>query len=62
MGEKWKVLNPDHREEFEFGASIAKEKYNSELAEYKKTESYKDYVQYLSEFKQRTTKEGSGKA
>lgn len=40
---------------------MAKNKYNTELSEYKKTDSYKDYLQYLSEFRARTTKEGSGK-
>lgn len=61
MGERWKVLDSDHKEEFEFAASLAKSKYNAELSEYKKTDSYKDYLQYLSEFRARTTKEGSGK-
>ena len=61
MGERWKVLDPDHKEEFEFAASLAKNKYNTELSEYKKTDSYKDYLQYLSEFKARTSKEGSDK-
>lgn len=58
MGERWKVLDPDNKEEFEFTASLAKNKYNTELSEYKKTDSYKDYLQYLSEFKARTSKEG----
>jgi len=61
VGERWKVLDSDHKEEFEFAASLAKSKYNTELSEYKKTDSYKDYLQYLSEFRTRTTKEGSGK-
>lgn len=61
MGERWKVLDSDHKEEFEFAASLAKSKYNTELSEYKKTDSYKDYLQYLSEFRARTTKEGSDK-
>ncbi|KAF8422877.1 hypothetical protein EV426DRAFT_633299 [Tirmania nivea] len=61
VGERWKALDSDHKEEFEFAASLAKSKYNTELSEYKKTDSYKDYLQYLSEFRARTTKEGSGK-
>ncbi|KAF8464586.1 hypothetical protein BDZ91DRAFT_776726 [Kalaharituber pfeilii] len=62
VGERWKVLDPDHKEEFEFAASVAKSKYNSELAEYKKTDNYKEYLQYLAEFKARTNKEGSGRS
>ncbi|KAF3934085.1 hypothetical protein ABW19_dt0207062 [Dactylella cylindrospora] len=31
-----------------------KERYNQELAEYKKTDSYKEYTQYLAEFKAKT--------
>ncbi|KAL7268498.1 hypothetical protein RUND412_008876 [Rhizina undulata] len=58
VGEKWKVLNPEHKESYEFEASVAKDRYNSELQEYKKTESYRDYVQYLSEFKLKAAKEG----
>lgn len=61
VGERWKVLEPDHKEEFEFAASMAKTKYNTDLSEYKKTENYKEYLQYLSDFRQRTSKEGSGK-
>ena len=61
MGERWKVLDPEYKEEFEFTASLAKNKYNTELSEYKKTDSYKDYLQYLSEFKARTSKEGIDK-
>ncbi|KAF8443592.1 hypothetical protein BGX38DRAFT_1199034 [Terfezia claveryi] len=59
VGERWKVLDSDHKEEFEIAASLAKSKYNTELSEYKKTDCYKDYLQYLSEFRARTTKEGS---
>lgn len=58
VGEKWKVLDPEHKEGYEHEASIAKEKYNSEMQEYKKTESYREYNQYLSEFKIKTSKEG----
>lgn len=59
VGERWKVLDPEDKEEFEFEAQMAKTKYNSELAEYKKTESYKEYLQYLSEFRTKTLKETS---
>ncbi|CUS13768.1 unnamed protein product [Tuber aestivum] len=58
VGEKWKVLDPENKESYEHEASIAKEKYNSELLEYKKTDSYKEYIQYLSDFKSKASKEG----
>jgi hypothetical protein len=58
VGEKWKVLDPDHKETYELEASIAKEKYNSEMQEYKKTESYREYIQYLSDFRSKMGKEG----
>ncbi|RDW63994.1 hypothetical protein BP5796_10496 [Coleophoma crateriformis] len=53
VGEHWQNLSPQEREPFEQQASTAKEKYNNELAEYKKTEQYKEYSQYLIEFKTR---------
>ncbi|RPB12101.1 hypothetical protein P167DRAFT_553722 [Morchella conica CCBAS932] len=58
VGEKWKVLDPEHKETYELEASIAKEKYNSEMQEYKKTESYREYIQYLSDFRSKLGKEG----
>ncbi|KAH6700627.1 hypothetical protein BKA61DRAFT_681735 [Leptodontidium sp. MPI-SDFR-AT-0119] len=37
----------------EIAKLVAKERYNNELAEYKKTDSYKEYLRYLAEFKAR---------
>jgi len=51
VGERWQVLAPDAREACEQQASAAKEKYYSELAEYKKTPQYEAYQKYLEEFK-----------
>ncbi|TVY30441.1 High mobility group protein 20A [Lachnellula hyalina] len=53
VGENWQNISPDEKEPYEQQASSAKERYNNELAEYKKTSSYKDYSQYLVEFKAR---------
>ncbi|TVY78194.1 High mobility group protein 20A [Lachnellula suecica] len=53
VGENWQNLAPSEKEPFEQQASSAKEKYNNELVEYKKTNSYKEYSQYLAEFKAR---------
>src|ERR1700710_771927 len=59
VGEKWKVLNPEVREEYEYQAASAKEKYGQEMVEYKKTENFREYDQYLKDFKARTNKEPS---
>ncbi|KAF2804318.1 uncharacterized protein BDZ99DRAFT_154940 [Mytilinidion resinicola] len=51
VGERWQVLSPDAREACESQANGAKEKYYTELAEYKKTPQYDAYQKYLEEFK-----------
>ncbi|KUJ22357.1 uncharacterized protein LY89DRAFT_294738 [Mollisia scopiformis] len=53
VGENWQNLSPAEKEPYEQQAFSAKEKYNNELTEYKKTENYKEYSQYLAEFKAR---------
>jgi hypothetical protein len=53
VGENWQNLSPSEKEPFEQQAFTAKEKYNNELVEYKKTDSFKGYSQYLIEFKAR---------
>ncbi|TVY47275.1 High mobility group protein [Lachnellula occidentalis] len=53
VGENWQNISPQEKEPYELQASSAKERYNNELAEYKKTSSYKEYSQYLVEFKAR---------
>jgi len=52
-GENWRNLSPAEKEPFNQQAFLAKERYNNELAEYKKTDSYEEYLQYLAEFKAR---------
>lgn len=51
VGERWQLLHADAREQYESQASAAKEKYNAQLAEYKKTENYIIYQDYLADFK-----------
>jgi hypothetical protein len=51
VGDRWQKLAPAEKEPYETQAAIAKEKYNAELAEYKKTDLYRDYMHYLAEFK-----------
>ncbi|RAL63340.1 hypothetical protein DID88_003765 [Monilinia fructigena] len=53
VGEHWQNLLPSEKEPYEQSAYTAKERYNNELAEYKKTQSFKDYSQYLTDFKQK---------
>lgn len=51
VGERWQILSADSREVYEKRAAATKEKYNQDLAEYKKTESYATYMEYLADFK-----------
>ncbi|KAI1000998.1 hypothetical protein K3495_g7200 [Podosphaera aphanis] len=60
VGEKWQNLYPSEKESYEQQASIAKEKYNSELMEYKKTNCYREYLTYLTEFKAKQSSQTQG--
>lgn len=51
VGENWQTLSPAEKEPFEAQAFAQKEKYTIELAEYRQTENYKIYSQYLADFK-----------
>ncbi|KAI9848753.1 MAG: hypothetical protein M1837_006840 [Sclerophora amabilis] len=51
VGEKWQMCYAEEKEPYELQAAAAKEKYHAEMAEYKKTENYRKYAQYLAEFK-----------
>lgn len=53
VGENWQNLTRDEKEPFERQAHEAKERYNRELAEYKKTSEYRKYYDYLHEFRKR---------
>jgi len=53
VGENWQSLQPHEKDPYEQKAFAAKEKFNNELAEYKRTDHYKEYQQYLAEFKAR---------
>ncbi|KAI1457388.1 hypothetical protein F4805DRAFT_475087 [Annulohypoxylon moriforme] len=53
VGENWQNLTRDEKEPFERQAHEAKEKYNRELADYKKTNEYRKYCDYLHEFRKR---------
>lgn len=51
VGENWQSLTPQEKEPYETQAQQAKEAYNNHMAEYKKTPEYRQYNQYLQEFK-----------
>lgn len=51
VGDRWQKLDPAGKEPYESQANAAKERYNIQLSTYKKTEAYKEYVQYLADFK-----------
>ena len=57
VGDRWQKLDSPGKEPFEVQASAAKEKYNILLSTYKKTDSYREYVQYLAQFR---AKHGGG--
>jgi hypothetical protein len=60
VGENWQNLSPAEKEPYEQQAFSAKERYNHELAEYKKTNEYKEYSQYLADFKARQSNQQQG--
>lgn len=51
VGEKWQKLDPEEKSIFETRAAANKDEYNKLLADYKKTTVYKDYMEYLADFK-----------
>ncbi|KAK6334149.1 hypothetical protein TWF696_002651 [Orbilia brochopaga] len=60
VGERWKALEPEQKDDYENQAMTLKERYNQELAVYKKTEEYKAYLKYLDEFKSKEAAKESG--
>ncbi|KAM7223232.1 hypothetical protein V8F06_001445 [Rhypophila decipiens] len=51
VGENWQSLSPSEKEPFESQANALKDKYQANLAEYRKTAEYRKYQEYLAEFK-----------
>ncbi|CEJ05321.1 hypothetical protein RMCBS344292_19264 [Rhizopus microsporus] len=51
IGDRWKSISPDEKEFYETNALKAREEYLRQIEEYQKTDNYKKYQQYLSEFK-----------
>lgn len=61
VGENWQGLSQAEKEPYERQAQAAKDKYNQDLAEYKKTLEYKKYLQYLQDFKAKHATHAPGK-
>lgn len=61
VGEHWQGLPQAEKEPYERQAQAAKEKYNQDLAEYKKTPEYKRYTEYLQDFKAKHAANSQGK-
>jgi hypothetical protein len=59
-GQYWQNLSPSEMRAYRKQAFTAKERYNHELAEYKKMDSYREYAQYLAEFKARESNQQPG--
>ena len=55
VGEQWQLLTPDVKGIFDSQAASAKERYRADLEEYKKTDNYREYNEYLLEFKQKNS-------
>jgi len=53
VGENWQALSRAEREPYESHAQEEKERYNRELADYKKTPDYEKYCEYLNDFRKR---------
>ncbi|KAL8744786.1 MAG: hypothetical protein Q9190_003016 [Brigantiaea leucoxantha] len=61
VGEKWQVLSAGEKEPFESQAAAAKGRYLAAVAEYKKTDKYQNYLQYLADFKMKNPPKAEGK-
>ena len=51
VGERWQVLAPDEKATYENKSQSMKDRYYAQLAEYKKTQDYAHYQNYLEDFK-----------
>lgn len=60
VGENWQSLTRAEREPYETQAQEDKERYNRELADYKKTSEYERYCEYLNDFRKRQALQTQG--
>lgn len=62
VGENWQNLTAAEKEPFESQAQAIKDKYLSDLANYKKTGEYRKYQSYLQEFKAKHASPSQGES
>ncbi len=60
VGENWQNLAPMEKEPYESQAQAAKDTYNTDLVNYKKTPEYRKYQAYLQEFKAKYSHQAQG--
>ncbi|KAI8979013.1 hypothetical protein BDB01DRAFT_259295 [Pilobolus umbonatus] len=53
VGDRWKRLDPAEKNKYESIASREKDEYTKTVKEYQKTEEYKNYQSYLTDFKKK---------
>ena len=51
VGENWQQLSRDEKEEWKKKGAVPWERYKAELAEYQKTDAFRDHQRYLADFK-----------
>ncbi|KAI7899397.1 uncharacterized protein BX663DRAFT_460396 [Cokeromyces recurvatus] len=51
IGDRWKNISPEKKEVYETNAFKSREEYIQQVEKYQKTDAYKNYQQYLSDFK-----------
>lgn len=51
VGDRWQSMPPEGKKVWKQKAAVPWEKYKSDLTEYQRTENYKEYAEYLTEFK-----------
>ena len=61
VGERWQKLEVSEKEHLESHVAALKEKYNVQLVEYKKTDQFRKYNQYLADFKAKYDNPSDGK-
>ena len=51
VGQNWQDLSAEEKASYESQAALAKQEYNRQLVDYKRTENYQDHLRYLAEFR-----------
>lgn len=61
VGEEWQQLSAQNKAYYENQAAAAKERYRADMHEYMKTDSYRQYNEYLADFKLKNPSSQTGK-